>query len=255
MSIFQRLVELEREQKPAALVTVIRTQGSVPRHVGSKMLVFADRSFEGTIGGGEMESQVIDRSIRVIKMGGAEILSFQFQDPGRGDVGICGGEMEVFVEPIKPKPTVIVIGAGHVGREIASLATWLGFRVVVSDDREEFVGSDLGLDDVQRHSGLMAELPSHENIHGESYFVLTTRDVTLDAEGLPALLETSAGYIGVIGSKKRWETTKGLLLEKGISEDEIDRVHSPMGIEIHAETPREIALSVMAEIVAIRNTK
>jgi xanthine dehydrogenase accessory factor len=253
MGIFQTLLELEREGKPAALVTVIRTQGSVPRHAGSKMIVFADGSCEGTIGGGAMESQVIERALLAIQENENEVLSYKFQDPERGDVGVCGGEMEVFVEPIKPSPTVIVIGAGHVGREVADLATWLGFQVLLSDDRQQIANSLEQSKEIEVHRGSMDELPFQRNIHGETYFVLTTRDVTIDVAGLPSLLDTPAGYFGVIGSKRRWETTRELLLEKGVPESAISRVHSPMGLEIHAETPREIALSVMAQIVAIRN--
>jgi xanthine dehydrogenase accessory factor len=200
-----------------------------------------------------MESQVIDRAIRVIEEDSAEILSFQFQDPAQGDVGVCGGEMEVFVEPVKPSPTVIVIGAGHVGREVAALADWLGFQVVLSDDRPEFADPQDIIEGIEVHHGPMNELSSCRTIHQETYLVLTTRDVTVDVEGLPTLLDTTAGYIGIIGSKRRWETTKELLIGKGVSENAISRVHSPMGLEIHAETPREIALSVMAEIVALRN--
>lgn len=253
MGIYQTLAKSERDGKFAALVTVIRTQGSVPRHVGSKMVVFEDGSCEGTIGGGVMESQVIERAIRAIHSTEPETLSFQFHDPARGDVGVCGGEMEVFVEPIAPSPTVIVIGAGHVGREVAALADWLGFQVMLSDDRPEFAEEGQSGQSIETHHGPMAELPTLRSVHRQTYVVLTTRDVNIDVEGLPSLLETQAAYIGVIGSKRRWETAKEMLLERGVPEEALAQVHSPMGLDIKAETPREIALSVMSQIVSLRN--
>src|SRR5215510_8229274 len=125
-AIYRALAEIEKDGKPAALCTVIRSEGSTPRHVGSKMLVYPDGRFTGTVGGGEMESRVIKAALESIRSGETQMLSYTMADPARGDPGVCGGQVEVFVEPILPAPTVVVIGAGHVGRAVAHLAKWLG---------------------------------------------------------------------------------------------------------------------------------
>ncbi|MGA9533124.1 MAG: XdhC family protein [Anaerolineales bacterium] len=252
MTGYQRLAEIERSGEAAALATVIRTSGSVPRHIGSKMLIFPDGKIEGTIGGGQLEQEVIEVAKRVIDQGALERVEYSFRDPDDGDVGVCGGEMEVLVEPIKPPPTVVVIGAGHVGQAVAHLAGWLGFHVVVADDRQEFVSKQISpaADELicAPLSELAAQLPSHD----QSYMLLTTRGVDVDLEVLPPLLETKVAYIGVIGSRRRWETTAEALRAKGISAELIERVSSPIGLELNAETPEEIALSMLAEVVMLR---
>jgi xanthine dehydrogenase accessory factor len=240
--------ELARGER-IALATVIRTQGSVPRREGAKMLILADGRSEGTIGGGEMESKVIAEGLETLRQGKPRRLLYEFRDPERGDVGVCGGEMEVFVEPIQPESSLIVIGAGHVGQAIAHLASWLGFRVIAADDRSDFATPEKVPQADVHLTCSVRELPELVDITENDYLVLTTRGVPLDVEGLPSLLETRAAYIGVIGSKRRWETTVEALLESGVDRRELDRVHSPIGLEIQAETPEEIAVSVMAEII------
>jgi xanthine dehydrogenase accessory factor len=173
-------------------------------------------------------------------------------DPSRGDPGVCGGHMEVFVEPIQPDPTVVVIGVGHIGKTVAHLAHWLGFRVVVNDDRPEFCTSDVVPEADEYKLVGMAELPSQLEITPWTYLILTTRGTDVDVEGLPALLETPAAYIGVIGSRRRWATARKALLAKGIPEETLARVRSPIGLELNAETPEEIAVSIMAEIIMLR---
>ena len=136
-SINQVLVELEANHHPAALCTIVSSQGSTPRHVGSKMIVYQDGHIFGTVGGGELENRVLAIALEAIQDGKPRLLAFNLADPQRGDPGVCGGQVEVYVEPILPKPTLVVVGAGHVGKAVAHLAHWLGFRVVVSDDRSE----------------------------------------------------------------------------------------------------------------------
>lgn len=252
MSLYERLAEIDRLGLRAVLATVIRTRGSVPRHAGSKMLIFPDGSIEGTIGGGEMESRVIQESIQALSDGRTRVLQYAFSDPEKGDPGVCGGEMEVFVEPLQPRPSMIVIGAGHVGQAVAHLARWLGFRLVVSDDRPGFASTDVVPEADEYLACPLEELPDKTNIDEQTYVVLLTRGVKVDVEGLPALLETPAPYIGVIGSRRRWEVTVKELREMGIEEKKIARVTSPIGLELGAETPEEIAVSIMAEIIMLR---
>ena len=252
MGIFQTLAELETRGGVAALATVIRTQGAVPRRAGSKMIIFPDGRIEGTIGGGEMENRVIAEAVESLGDGVARTIVYAFRDPEKGDVGVCGGEAEVFIEPIKANETVVVAGGGHVGKAIVHLAKWLGFRVVVADDRADFATAE-NLPDADAHfSCSLKELPEHVDIHENTYLVLTTRGVDVDVEGLPTLLETSAAYIGVIGSRRRWQTTVNTLRQQGVAEEKIARVTSPIGLELNAETPEEIAVSVLAQIIMLR---
>ncbi len=250
--IYRRLAELESTGEPFVVATVVRAQGSVPRHEGAKMLVFPGGRSEGTVGGGDLEHRVIEAALQALQDGLPRKLSYSFHDLERGDVGVCGGEMEVFVEPVRARPTLVVVGGGHVGQAVVHLASWLGFRVVLSDDRPEFAcaeaapGADVYL------VGPLAELPQRIQITPDTYVMLTTRGVPVDVDGLPALLESPAGYIGVIGSRRRWEVCARELAARGLPAELIARVHSPMGLELNAETPEEIAVSMLAEIILLR---
>ncbi|MCK4901233.1 MAG: XdhC family protein [Anaerolineales bacterium] len=252
MSVYQKLVELEIKNQAGALCIVVRSRGSTPRRATSKMLVYPDGRIEGTIGGGELENRVITEAKQAMLDGNPRFLEYSMNDPERGDPGICGGQLEIFVEPIQPKPTLVVIGAGHVGKAVAYLAKWLGFYVVINDDRQEFCNPETvpGADEYLPVQ--MAELPQHMEISPWTYLVLTTRGSNIDVPGLPALLDTPAGYIGVIGSRRRWTTTYKELLQAGVSEEKLAKVRSPMGLELNAETPKEIALSIIAEIIMLR---
>lgn len=253
-TIYQALAELDNNNnEPAALCTVVRSQGSTPRHSTSKMLVYEDGKFIGTVGGGELENRVFKEAMESLNDGKSRLLEYSMSDPTRGDVGVCGGTVEVFVEPILPAPTLVVIGGGHVGKAVAHLAKWLDFRVAVSDDRPEFCTPEENPDADVFYECKMDELPKNLKINKHTYLVLTTRGVTIDAPGLPPLLDSDAAYIGVIGSRRRWKMTTDKLKEMGISQEKIDRVHSPIGLELQAETPEEIAVSIMAEILMLRS--
>lgn len=252
-SIYQALAELEKKNEAGALCTIVRSRGSTPRHTTSKMLVYADGSITGTVGGGEMENRVIAEALEAINDAQPRLLEYSMTDPSRGDPGVCGGQVEIYVEPIQPKPTLLVIGSGHVGKEVAHLAHWLDFHVAVSDDRPEFCTPEAVPDADEYYPVAMEELPQHMKITPWTYIVLTTRGVTIDVPGLPPLLDSPAAYIGVIGSKRRWATTRKKLLEMGVDEAKLDEVRSPVGLELNAETPEEIAVSIMAEIIMLRN--
>ncbi len=251
-ALFEALSAARDDHEAVALCTVVRSEGSTPRHVGSKMLVYPDGHFMGTVGGGDLEHRVLDEARLSLADGQPRLLHYNMSDPARGDPGVCGGQVEVFVEPILPRPVIVVIGAGHVGKAVAHLAKWLGFRVAVSDDRPEFCNKETVPDADEFCTGSMEQLPSTLRIDRQTYLILTTRGSSVDVAGLPALLDTPAAYIGVIGSKRRWATTLKELEARGISGERLARVHSPMGLELQAETPEEIAVSIMAEILMIR---
>jgi xanthine dehydrogenase accessory factor len=178
---------------------------------------------------------------------------YSLVDPGKGDPGVCGGEVEIYIEPYQPPATVLVIGCGHVGKAIADLASWLGYRVAVNDDREELVVPDeIPTADLYLPGSIDDALAIFRPT-SNTFITVVTRNVMIDRQILPHLLETPAPYIGVIGSRRRWEETKRLLVEDGFNEEQLTRFHSPIGLELHAETPKEIALSIMAEIVMFRH--
>jgi xanthine dehydrogenase accessory factor len=252
-SIFQLLSEVQKRGESAALCTIVKAQGSTPRHVGSKMLVYENGEFTGTVGGGEVEHRVLDEARAALVDGKPRLLPYNLTDPTLGDPGVCGGQLEVFVEPILPPARIIVIGGGHVGKAVAHLAKWLGFRVAVSDDRVEFCTPEQNPDADEFYPVPMVDLPKQTNINRQTYLILTTRGSSTDIPGLPALLETRAAYIGVIGSRRRWTMTVKGIRETGVDEEKLARVHSPIGLELKAETPEEIAVSILAEIIMLRN--
>lgn len=253
LAIYQLLAELESSGEGGVVCTIISSRGSTPRHSGSKMLIYADGHFIGTVGGGEVESRVIHEALDALQTGAPRLLKYDMVDPSQGDPGVCGGQLEVYVEPIIPRATLLIIGGGHVGKAVAHLARWLDFRVAVSDDREEFCTPEANPDADAFYPVKMVDLPAKMKITPQTYIVLTTRGVDIDTLGLPGLLNSPAGYIGVIGSKRRWTMTRNALLQMGVSEDKIDRVFSPIGLELNAETPEEIAVSIMSEIIMLRN--
>jgi xanthine dehydrogenase accessory factor len=252
MTLFQALVEIEKNNGTGAICTIIRSKGSTPRHVTSKMLVYPDGHIMGTVGGGEVENRVIKEAIKAMNDKTPRLLAYNMANPERGDPGVCGGQVEIYVEPIIPKPVLVVVGVGHVGKAVAHLAKWLGFIVAVTDDRPDFCNPQAVPEADEFYPLPLEELSSHFNITSWTSIVLTTRGMDVDVRGLPSLLKTNAAYIGVIGSKRRWATTTKKLLDAGVPSKLLAGVHSPIGLEIHAETPEEIAVSIMAEIIKLQ---
>ena len=213
---------------------------------------FGDGRTEDTIGGGEMEARVIAEALKSLADGQPRTLEYSLTDPARGDPGICGGTVEVFVEPINPESTLLIIGAGHVGKALAQLADFLGYRVLVSDDRAELCNPENIPNADAFYPVPVSELPKHVTFNVQTYIALTTRNAQIDIDGLPALLDSPTAYIGVIGSRRRWAEARKKMEAAGVPAAKLDRVRSPMGIELNAETPKEIALSIMSEIVMLR---
>ncbi len=252
-SIFRAIAELEDQGKCGALCTIIQSQGSTPRHSSAKLLVFEDGTTLGSVGGGEVEARTIAEALLAIQEKKSRLLGYNMVNPQQGDPGICGGSVQIYVEPILLSPTIVIVGGGHVGKAVAHLARWLNYRVVVSDDRPEFCTPKANPDAQVFYQGDMKELPKQMQITAQTYLVLTTRGSSVDVEGLPALLDTRAAYIGIIGSKRRWSVTRKALVEIGIPAEKLDRIVSPIGLELNAETPEEIAVSIMAEIMMLHN--
>ncbi len=250
MDAVQRaLVDALETATPAALATVVKTLGSSPRAVGAKMLVYADGRIVGSVGGGDMERRVIRSAQTAIQEGKPQYLDFKLSHPERGDPMVCGGEMEIYVEPLLMTPTLLIVGAGHVGAACAELAKFLGFRVVVLDDRPDFLSREKFPTADELHAGDLVPLLEAHEITPQTYVLLVTRDHNLDAALLRVVIHQPAAYIGMLGSKRRVLTVFGMLKQEGAPPGLLARVHAPVGLEIDAETPQEIAVSIMAEII------
>ncbi len=250
--ILEKLVAAQDQGEAVVLAQIIKTRGSVPRHIGAKMLVYEDGRMIGTIGGGEMESRVISEASAALQDNKTRVLSLSLDDPQQGGPGIGGGEMEVYLEPYIPPATLLVIGCGHVGKALADLGYWLGFHVVVTDDRTELVTPENIPNAHVYLPGDIEEVIAANTITSNTYIALVTRNIGVDRQVLPILVDTAAPYIGVIGSKRRWTEAKKLLMNDGLDESDLERFHSPLGLEINAETLEEIAVSIMAEIIMLR---
>jgi len=248
MKIFEELLSRVANRKPVVLCTVIDSNRSVPRKAGAKMLVFEDGSTLDTIGGGEMESRVISEALKAIKEKKPRQLNYALVNPSEGDPGVCGGEVAIYLEPYMPQITIYILGAGHIGKAVSELSYWLGYRVIVWDDREEVI-SDFG-GEGSTLSGPLIKALSAEPIDEHTRVVVVTRNAQVDSEILPTILDTPAPYIGVMGSGQRWKVVRDTLIEEGISAKVVDRIATPIGLAIAAESPEEIAVSILAEVIA-----
>jgi xanthine dehydrogenase accessory factor len=252
-AVYEALLTVQEQGEVSALATVVNVQGSVPRHEGSKMLVRKDGSIVGTVGGGAMEALVVKEALAAMQDGKTRMSSYALNDFAAGDPGICGGTVQVFIEPVGTTPTLLVIGGGHVGKALAEVGKWSGYRVVLSDDREAYCNPQYvaGLD------GYIICKPSQiterMEITPQTYIAAVTRGLPIDQDLIPVLLQSRAAYIGLIGSQRRWAlTVKTLKEERGITDEQLERIYAPIGLELQAETPQEIAISIMAQIIMVR---
>jgi xanthine dehydrogenase accessory factor len=253
--IYQEIVRIKAEGEEAALVTIVSTSGSTPREEGAKMLVKPDGSILGTIGGGSLEAQVIEEAVKVIKQGKPKRLHFALTAKEADEVGmICGGELEVFIEPILISPTLYLFGGGHISLPLAKMGKLLGFKVALIDDRAEFANPDRFPEaDILLAEDFTKSFPKLR-IGKSSYIVIVTRGHQHDELVLEWAVGTPAKYIGMIGSKTKVETIFSHLLAKGISRKQLGRVHAPIGLKIDAQTPEEIAVSILAEVIKVRRS-
>lgn len=251
--IYQEILRLRNEGKTASLVTVTRTKGSTPGKALFKMLVYDSGEIMGSVGGGTFEAKAILEASNVIKTQEPKVFRFKFngsKKKGSADQPICGGEMEVLIEPLIPKPSLYVMGAGHVGQALATIGKILGFKVVIVDDRERYANRTRfpGADEILVLN--FEKITEKVKLNNSSYVVIVTRGHQHDKTVLKALVQEDAAYIGMIGSKEKVRHVFQSLIDEGIEERLLDRVYSPIGLDIGAQTPSEIAVSIMAEIIA-----
>jgi xanthine dehydrogenase accessory factor len=253
--IYQEIVKVKTEGEEAALVTVVSASGSTPREEGAKMLVKPDGSIVGTIGGGSLEAQIIEEAVKVIRQGKPKRLHRSLTAKESGEEGmICGGDLEVFIEPILTPPTLYIFGGGHIALALTKMGKLCGFKIAVIDDRAEFA---------QAERFPQAEVVLAEDftksfarlkIDKSSYIVIVTHGHQHDEVVLEWAVGTPAKYIGMIGSRTKNETIYSHLRARGISKEQLDRVHAPIGLEIGAQTPEEIAVSILAEVIKARRS-
>ncbi len=254
--VFAAVVEALDRGEPAALVTIVATRGSTPQRVGAKMLVFADGRTVGTIGGGCYENDAFWKAREAIGGRQPQLIRYELSDDFAQETGlICGGQMDVYIEPIEPSPELFVVGAGHVGYHLARLAHDVGFRVHVVDDREKFANAErfphaveVVADDIPAWLS-RAAIPSH------GYAVVVTRGHVHDLDALRALAPRRLRYLGLIGSRAKIARIYDALKAEGMASDLLDQVHAPIGLDIGAVTPQEIAVSILAELVAVKHGK
>jgi xanthine dehydrogenase accessory factor len=234
-----------------ALVTVVRAQGSTPQRTGAKMLVWADGRTVGTIGGGCYENDAFWKAREAIASGKPSLLHYELNDDFAQENGlICGGRMDVHIDPLAPSPRLFIIGAGHVGFHLARVAADLGFRIHVVDDREKFASAE-------RFPGAQIVVePIPEWLHGaelpaSAYVVVVTRGHQHDLEAMRALAARDLKYLGLIGSRAKVARIYDALLAEGMPPECLQRVHAPIGLDIGAVTPAEIAISILAELIAV----
>jgi xanthine dehydrogenase accessory factor len=253
--IYQEIVRVKAEGEEAALVTVVSATGSTPREEGTKMLVKLNGSILGTIGGGSLEAQIIDEAVKVIKQGKPKRLHMSLTAKEAEEEGmICGGELEVFIEPILTSPTLYIFGGGHVSLPLAKMGKLLGFKIAVIDDRAEFASADRFPEaDIILAEDFSKSFPQLK-IDKSSYIVIVTRGHQHDEIVLEWAVGTPAKYVGMIGSKTKNETIFSHLMAKGITNQQLERVHAPIGLKIEAQTPEEIAVSILAEVIKVRRS-
>lgn len=249
-NIYEKMTELVQKQETFAVATIVSCKGSVPRRV-AKMVITRDQKTYGTIGGGCVEGQVAEEASLMLNKGvkGVVVKSYDLVEEEFGGVGMnCGGKIDVSIEIVDPNPKLIIAGSGHISSSLAKLAQMLGFEIIVVDPfakKEKFPEATLVLSDFPENN-----LPNIR-VSPETYIVIVTRHKD-DLPTLRAALKTEAGYIGLIGSRRRILQTFRTLLKEGFTQKQLDRVNAPIGLDIGAETPEEIAVSIMAEIVQRR---
>ncbi len=250
--LFEEIVRMRRAGERGALATIVHTNGSIPSYESSRMLVRDDGSILGTIGGGCVEAEVWAAAKEVIVAEQPRKMTFNLNQDAAYDAGlICGGTLEIFVEPILPQPLLYIFGGGHISSAVARVASASGFSITIADDREAFSNTErFPMADklYTTYEDAFAKIVPNAS----SYLLIVTRGHRDDMRVLAWAVRTDARYIGMIGSKRKVLSVYKALEKEGYSPEELDRVHAPVGLDIGALTPEEIAVSITAELIAVR---
>jgi xanthine dehydrogenase accessory factor len=253
MDIYEEVVRLRRLGQKCALATIVQVNGSIPSYESAKILVREDGSMLGTIGGGCVEAEVWNAAREVMQQERARHMNFSLGQDAAYDNGlICGGQLSVFVEPVVPQPRAFIFGAGHISKSISKVATLAGFASVIVDNRETFANRERFPEADEIFSEEYEEVFPKLNIRDTSYVIIVTRGHRDDMRVLRWAVGTNAKYIAMIGSKRKVIGVVKELEKEGISREAFERTFAPMGLEIGAITPEEIAISIVGEMIAMR---
>ncbi|ACB85777.1 XdhC family protein [Natranaerobius thermophilus] len=250
---YQLVIDALKEKTPCAVATVVKSSGSSPAREGAKMLVYEDGSIAGTVGGGALEARTIEEGLNCIQTNQPKFLDYSLSKGEASELGmVCGGNASIFVEPMLTSPELVLVGAGHISQEVAKLAQNLDYQITVMDDRAEFASRENfpGAHDI--YSGEIEETLLEFSIGPNTYIVIVTRGHAHDQKALETVLDSQAAYIGMIGSKNKVREVVNSLKDKGYSQEQIDRIYAPIGLDIGGNTPPEIAVSIIAEIQKVR---
>ncbi|SJZ66417.1 XdhC family protein [Consotaella salsifontis] len=251
MDVFEELIRERGAGRRCALATIVKVEGSVPSHSSARMLVREDGSIVGTVGGGAAEWQAIAMAKETMESGRSQMLSLSLKaNPALEPGMVCGGNLDIFIEPIVPATVLYLFGAGHVGLMTARAASLVGLKVEVVDDRPEFANAERFPDAEAIHVGDLDAVTASLEPNARALVFIATRSHELDRQILAWALTKPGGYIGMIGSKRKVQTVFNQLRLEGFSVEDFARVHAPVGLEIGAATPEEIAVSVVAEMIA-----
>ncbi len=253
MDLFDEIVRLRKSGQKCALATIVEVNGSIPSYESAKLLVREDGSIAGTIGGGCVEAEVWNAAREVIEQEKPRRMRFTLGQDAAYDNGlICGGQLEVFIEAVVPQPSAMIFGAGHISKSLSKAATLAGFAATIVDNRESFANRERFPEAEQIFAEEYETVFPQLTVHTSTYVVIVTRGHRDDMRVLRWAIETPARYIAMIGSKRKVIGVVRELENEGIRRDAFERLHAPMGLEIGAITPEEIAISVVAEMIAVR---
>src|SRR5437016_55640 len=253
MDLYDEIVRLRKLGQKCAVATIVQVNGSIPSFESAKILVREDGSFMGTVGGGCVEAEVWNAAREVIETEKPRHLSFSLGQDAAYDEGlICGGQLNIFVEPVIPQPRAFIFGGGHVSKSISKVANIAGFSTTIVDDREAFANAERFPEAeatyAEEYESVFPRLP----VNSTSYLIIVTRGHRDDMRVLRWAISTPAKYISMIGSKRKTISVVKELEKDGIPREAFERIFAPMGLEIGAESPEEIAISVVAEMIAVR---
>jgi xanthine dehydrogenase accessory factor len=255
--IFEKIVSLRKQGVRLALATIIARKGATPRKDTAKMLVDEKGVRYGTIGGGAVEDTVFHEAMKIIQSGSSKIFSFDLTGVDIDENGlVCGGHMEVYVEPIVPDPILYIFGAGNICKSLSEIADFAGFRVAVADDRIQYVNKErFPLADTFYSASSWNDILEEIKLNDHSYVFISTREHDFDALCMLFALRSRARYIGMLGSLKKIELLKVFLTEQKMDPALFNRISIPVGFDLGAETPEEIAVSIVAELIAARKNR
>lgn len=237
----QALAQAVEQQQNAALATVIEVQGASPAKVGAQIVLHADGSTTGTVGGGKLEESILADALQAMQSGEAQLRHYKLAESGVDAVGtLCGGDVRVFIQPYLPRPRLVIVGGGHIGRPLKVMGEAAGFNVLTVDVEPG-----------------RADIPSLESVdlQQESYVVLITTDHISDEAALRYVLTKPVKYVGMIGSRNKCQTIFDHLRSDGYGEQDLARVFAPIGLDLGGSSPEEIAVAILAEVVAVRHQR